>query len=251
MTETIYRLPVPVSVALLADLHDRPYFSIIQSLSDHRPEIICIAGDVVSRGSPDEGQLLIQTQQYVLPFLRACCGIAPTFLSLGNHERALSDEDLQKIRDTGCMLLDNDWTVFNGVAVGGLTSHYVLEYRRFRAGRQERYPIRRFEPHVIQEPDTGWLAAFERQPGYKILLCHHPEYYPLYLKDRNIDLIMAGHAHGGQWRIGRQGIYAPGQGLLPRLTSGVVDGKLVISRGLSNQTLIPRVNNPPEIVYLS
>ncbi len=64
MMETIYRLPVPVSVALLADLHDRPYFSIIQSLSDHRPEIICIAGDVIFRRSPDEDQLLIQAQQY-------------------------------------------------------------------------------------------------------------------------------------------------------------------------------------------
>ena len=134
MKETNYHLPVPGSVALLADLHDRPYFSIIQSLSEHRPEIICIAGDVIFRGSPNEDQLLIQTQRYVLPFLRACCGVAPTFLSLGNHELTLSDEDLQRIRDTGCFLLDNDWTVFNGVVIGGLTSHYVLEYRRFREG---------------------------------------------------------------------------------------------------------------------
>ena len=72
MTETIYHLPVPATVALLADLHDRPYFSIIQSLSDHRPAIICIAGDVVFGDPPKDGSLLIQTQKYVLPFLRAC-----------------------------------------------------------------------------------------------------------------------------------------------------------------------------------
>lgn len=94
------------------------------------------------------------------------------------------------------------------------------------------------------------LRLYESLPGYRILLCHHPEYYPRYLMGRKIDLILSGHAHGGQWRIGQQGIYAPGQGLLPRLTSGVVDRKLVISRGLFNRAMIPRVNNPTEIVYV-
>ena len=235
---------------MIADLHNRPYYQIIQSLSDRRPEIICIAGDLVYGGSPDQDHLLIQTQKYVLPFVRACCGIAQTFLALGNHERALADADLQRIRDTGCIVLDNEWTAFGGMVIGGLTSHYVLDYRCFREGKRELYPTCRQKASIIRKPDTEWLADFEKQPGYRILLCHHPEYYPLYLKDRNIDLILAGHAHGGQWRIGRQGIYAPGQGLLPKLTAGIHDGRLVISRGLSNQTPIPRLNNPTEIIYI-
>ena len=250
MTETIYHLPVPATVALLADLHDRPYFSIIQSLSDHRPAIICIAGDVVFGDPPKDGSLLIQTQKYVLPFLRACSALAPTFLSLGNHEKAVCGEDLQRIRDTGCLLLDNSWTTYNGMVLGGLTSHLVLDFRRLREKKHERYPDRGSEPRVIKEPETGWLEEFERQAGYRILLCHHPEYYPRYLKRRDIDLILSGHAHGGQWRIGSQGIFAPSQGLFPRLTDGVHDGRLVISRGLSNRAPVPRLNNPPEIVYV-
>ena len=250
MTETIYHLPVPATVALLADLHDRPYFSIIQSLSDHRPAIICIAGDVVFGDPPKDGRLLIQTQEYVLPFLRACCSLAPTFLSLGNHELALCEEDLQRIRDTGCLLLDNSWTTYNGMVLGGLTSHLVLDFRRLREKKHERYPDRGSKPRVIKEPETGWLEEFERQAGYRILLCHHPEYYPRYLKRRDIDLVLSGHAHGGQWRIGSQGIFAPSQGLFPRLTDGVHDGRLVISRGLSNRAPVPRLNNPPEIVYV-
>ena len=113
---------------------------------------------------------------------------------------------------------------------------------------------------VCQLPVPGagsdrWLDDFERQPGYKILLCHHPEYVPRYLQNRCIDLIVSGHAHGGQWRYysrRRQewrGIYAPGQGLLPKLTEGI-HGNHVISRGLSNNTPIPRLNNPPELVYI-
>ena len=250
MTETIYHLPVPATVALLADLHDRPYFSIIQSLSDRRPATICIAGDVVFGDPPKDGNLLIQTQKYVLPFLRACCALAPTFLSLGNHEKAVCGEDLQRIRDTGCVLLDNSWTTYNGMVLGGLTSHFVLDFRRLREKKHERYPDRGSEPRVIKEPETGWLEEFERQAGYRILLCHHPEYYPRYLKRRDIDLVLSGHAHGGQWRIGSQGIFAPSQGLFPRLTDGVHDGRLVISRGLSNRAPVPRLNNPPEIVYV-
>ena len=250
MNETVYHLPVPASVALLADLHDRPYFSIMQSLSDHRPAIICIAGDVVFGDPPKDGRLLIQTQKLVLPFLRACCALAPTFLSLGNHEKAVCGEDLQRIRDTGCLLLDNSWTTYNGMVLGGLTSHLVLDFRRLREKKHERYPDRGSEPRVIKEPETGWLEEFERQAGYRILLCHHPEYYPRYLKRRDIDLILSGHAHGGQWRIGSQGIFAPSQGLFPRLTDGVHDGRLVISRGLSNRAPVPRLNNPPEIVYV-
>ena len=235
---------------MIADLHNRPYFHIIQSLSDHRPEIICIAGDLVYGGSPDRKHLLIQTQKYVLPFVRACCGIAPTFLSLGNHERSLANADLQRIRDTGCIVLDNGWTAFKGMVIGGLTSHYVLDYRRFREGKRELYPVCHQGASIIRKPDTEWLTDFEKQPGYRILLCHHPEYYPLYLKNMKIDLILAGHAHGGQWRIGQHGIIAPGQGLFPKLTAGIHDGKLVISRGLSNRTLIPRLNNPTEIIYI-
>ncbi|MCR5088073.1 MAG: metallophosphoesterase [Oscillospiraceae bacterium] len=250
MTETVYHLPVPATAALLADLHDRPYFSVMQSLSDHRPAIICIAGDVVFGDPPNDGRLLIQTQKYVLPFLRACSAFAPTFLSLGNHEKVVCEVDLQLIRDTGCILLYNSWVSFGGMVVGGMTSHFVLDYRRLREEKHERYPVGRHSAREIKEPDIGWLEEFERQPGYRILLCHHPEYYPRYLKGRDIDLILSGHAHGGQWRIGRQGIFAPSQGLFPRLTEGVHDGRLVISRGLANRTPVPRLNNPPEIVYI-
>lgn len=82
-------------------------------------------------------------------------------------------------------------------------------------------------------------------------MCHHPEYYPKYVKTLDIDLTVSGHAHGGQVRIGRQGLYAPGQGLLPRLTGGFYDdGRLLVSRGLTNSTWAPRLNNPCELVLI-
>ena len=75
-----------------------------------------------------------------------------------------------------------------------------------------------------------------------------------------VDLIFAGHAHGGQIRLPfTEGLFAPGQGVLPKLTSGVHSAKdlpaagssetvMVISRGLGNSTFPFRLFNRPEIV---
>ena len=65
-----------------------------------------------------------------------------------------------------------------------------------------------------------------------------------------IDLTLSGHAHGGQIRLLGQGLFAPGQGVLPRYTSGVYEGRLIVSRGLANTTFVPRLFNPTEMVYI-
>ena len=66
---------------------------------------------------------------------------------------------------------------------------------------------------------------------------------------------MAGHAHGGQWRFFGRGIYAPGQGLFPKYTSGLYreGGEiLAVSRGMTNSVRwIPRFFDPCEILVLA
>lgn len=91
---------------------------------------------------------------------------------------------------------------------------------------------------------------------YKILLIHRPERAKNY-SGFKFDLALAGHAHGGQWRFPKlfsNGLYAPGQGLFPALTGGIyeLDGTtLIVSVGLTTRhPLIPRINNPPEIVVV-
>ena len=98
------------------------------------------------------------------------------------------------------------------------------------------------------KPETGWLEAYCSTPGFHILLSHHPEYCPLI--PASVDLVLSGHAHGGQWRVFNHGVWAPGQSWWPRWTKGVYEGRLVVSAGLSNTTWIPRIWNPTEVVYL-
>lgn len=72
----------PFNIALVVDLHGKPYQKVIDSLNNTHPDFIAIVGDVVN-GDDDI---------YPLDFFQHCAIIAPTFFSLGNHERKISDK---------------------------------------------------------------------------------------------------------------------------------------------------------------
>ncbi len=217
------------TIALVTDLHGKTYKQVIDSLNSFNPDYIAIVGDVVN-GDNDT---------YPLEFFRLCAGIAPSFFSLGNHERKITEEQIDNINSTGVNVLDNNWVKRDQLVFGGMTSAFVTEWR---------------ETHKTilhyANPDYSWLDEYEKQPGFHILLDHHPENYERITKSHPIELILSGHAHGGQIRIMNHGIYAPHQGFFPKYTSGVYDNRLVVSRGLANIKSIPRLWNPTELVYI-
>lgn len=239
---------VSFKATIVSDLHDRPYEKLLPILRAERPDLILIPGDLTEPlwDAPREGE------NPGLGLLSECAAIAPTFYSFGNHEIGgyhkriyaakvagkgelppftLSESWKQKIQSTGALLLDESYTTWNGLVIGGLGSALL-------------------SPGWV--PDLGWLEDYCRVPGYKLLLCHHPEYFDRYLRPYDIDLIVSGHAHGGQWRIFGRGVYAPDQHLFPKYTSGVHEGRLVISRGVVNsKPIIPRFFNPCEVVTVT
>jgi len=276
--------PVRLTIALLTDFHNTEPGPVLASLKAEEPDMICIAGDLLLGYRPENGnRLIVCEQKNVLKLISGCTQIAPTYISLGNHEWMFSEEDAERLEEAGAVVLDNRWVACRRrktsadtedraadlraqvpgedeqkmvppVLVGGLTSADVTDYQRFRRRAGGRYPDREDDPHYVHpDPFAAWLEDFERQEGYKILLCHHPEYWRLrepFLAERAIDLVLSGHAHGGQVRLFGRGIYAPGQGLFPRYTGGVYENRLVVSRGLSNTTIFPRLFNPPEVVFI-
>lgn len=260
--ETNYHIPGAPRFALLSDSHNCDPTPILSSLRRRRPQLILITGDFVYGSTPTTpATLKMQESRNAMDLIAGCAEIAPTYLSLGNHEWMLSEADLRLIMSTGAVVLDNRWTSTEvgdeRLVIGGLSSARYTHYQRWRADNHssELYPRETY--HVERpQPDLSWLSDFCSTPGFHVLMSHHPEYYPL-LRSHSIDLVLSGHAHGGQWRfynpIKREcvGVWSPGQGFLPRLTSGVVDNRLVISRGLSNTTVIPRLWNPTELIYIN
>lgn len=270
MKETVYKIngSVDITIGLLADTHNVEPGEILSSLYSHRPDIIAIAGDLLVGYRPQGDEPIVRSQENVLPLVSGCAAIAPTYISLGNHEWLISLEDVEALEENGAVVLDNRYVVHtcrNGVQiiVAGLTSAIVTNSQGFRRECYEtgtdmsRYPYRPKRPRSIQlTPEIAWVEQFEAEQGYKVLLSHHPEYWSLrelQLCEKMIDLVLSGHAHGRQVRIFNRGLYAPGQGWLPRYTSGVFEGehgKMVVSRGLANTAWLPRVFNPTEVVYV-
>ena len=248
MKETNYnfniaRIGKSLCIAIVSDLHAQEPDAVIDSLKKKRPDYILMPGDIFEFSN----RIKDSRNENGFRLLNEAAKIAPTFYSIGNHEnggtgswkpgwdkkrgkkRELLNEDIVRIKKSGAVFLDDGFVLRDGIAFGGLTSGLSSDEHK---------------------PNLDWLDDFCSVDGTKILLCHHPEYYKKYLKDKKIDLIVSGHAHGGQWRLGRLAAFAPGQGIFPKYTKGIYDKRLVVSTGLKKSGRIPRIFNKPEIVYI-
>jgi len=229
------RVPSGLRIAVTADLHHRPWQEAAEQLREIRPDLICAPGDIMQE--TDHFSIHECFNQVGFDFLAECRKIAPVYYSIGNHERGMTDENRAILADAGITLLDDAWVRCGPLTIGGLTSGY-------RSG----VPKQRNTP----PPDASFVRKFAMQDGFRLLLCHHPEYWPAYIRETDIELTLSGHAHGGQWQIPftNQGICAPGQHLFPKYTSGVYENRLAVSRGMSNTVFVPRFFNPREVMIL-
>ena len=98
------------------------------------------------------------------------------------------------------------------------------------------------------------LSTLAEGSGYALVLSHRPELIDLYA-ECGADLVLCGHAHGGQVRLPFVGgLYAPGQGFFPAWDAGLYEmggTQMFVSRGLGNSSFPLRVNNRPEIVTIT
>ena len=162
----------------------------------------------------------------------------PVFYSTGNHEEHRPDlpDLLSKIRDAGAHVPETE-----------------AECIEMKGNELEilSLPCLKKEYDYIPE-DVNRRFHTDR---YRIMLSHRPSWIDLY-NSTECDLILSGHAHGGQWRIPalHRGLIAPSAGFFPKYTEGVheLNGKkMVISRGLTKKTHgVIRLYNNPEIVVL-
>ena len=213
------KITKPLTFAIVADLHNGPYEDILPHLQG--VDAILILGDLINRHRKGYAN--------AVQFLKDAPAIAPTFYAIGNHEWKSSqrEEYWPHVEKSRVTVLDNTFTVFKGIVLGGLSSAPKAEIH------------------------GEFLPRMAAQPGYKLLMCHHPEWFEKHVAPHAIDLTLSGHAHGGQVRIFGRGLYAPNQGILPKLTSGwYFDKRLLVSRGMTNSARAPRLNDPCELILL-
>ena len=235
----------PICAALISDTHGRIIDDLAEAAAEAAPDLILVPGDAIENkrpGHPDGVRMLARL-----------AAVAPVFFSVGNHERALSREQTDGLAEAGihCVDLSTERFSVRGtqLCIGGVPSASYENGERCGTSLAELLFTPRARAELPQKT-VDYIAEFSAEGGAKLLLCHHPEYYRRYLRDCDTGIICAGHAHGGQIRLFGHGLYAPGQGFFPRYTSGVHDGRFVISRGLTNHSFPPRIFNRPELVIL-
>ena len=231
------KVSAPVRLAVVTDFHGCDYgedaADLVQTVAELQPDAVLLVGDMFSADGEVEAELRLFSR------LKS---IAPSYYVTGNHEYWECDVPhlLARIADTGVTVLDQNCSE---LTVNGQNLNLC--------GIPD--PYANVNTWDALTSATGDL----HQEGFTILLAHRPELIEQYAAKGTIDLVVSGHAHGGQVRIPFliNGLCAPNQGWFPKYAGGryeVEDTTLIVSRGLSNQRQmgVPRVFNRPEIVLV-
>lgn len=227
------KIKQPIRLLFLSDLHSSKFGENQKQLLDYinkqNPDIILLGGDIADDRRPyDNTKIVLQSigKKY------------PCFYVTGNHE--FGSGEVETIKK---MFLENNITILEGTAKS-ISSIFICGVDDRKIGKEQ----------FLNQIEA---ASAEVSPSFfTVFISHRPEYIDVY-KKYNFDLILSGHAHGGQWRIPYlvNGVYAPNQGFFPKYAGGsyvMGDKTFIVGRGLAKWStpLIPRIFNPPEIVVI-
>ena len=207
--------------------------NLIEKVKEIDPDIIVITGDFI-----DFSRYNIENSSN---FIYGVSDSYKVYYVPGNHEAALKSryEDVQdNLQKAGATVLDNE-------------NYKICKDNECinLIGVQDISFIENKDKNILKNT----ISELKNESLYNILLSHRPNLWETYEK-AGMDLVLSGHAHGGQIRLPfNNGLYAPDQGVFPQYTSGANkfgNTLVVISRGLGNSRFPFRVNNRPEIVNI-
>lgn len=234
---------------LLADLHGlefgRDNGALIGKIRKCRPDGILCAGDMLVRCMPE-------TLRTAEKLLLSLAGEFPVFLSLGNHEcRMRENEELgsaykeyeKRLVDGGVRVLHNRHETVNikgtEVALYGLE----LPMKYYHKPNSPRLSKAELEQHL----------GFPPKDAFSVLLAHNPKYGKAYFS-WGADLTVSGHYHGGILRLGEHhGLSCPQFLFLPPFCCGDFHKKeqhMIVSAGLGEHTVPVRIHNPRELLVI-
>ena len=216
-------------IVQISDLHNAKFGKNNQKLVDRirecAPDMIVLTGDLVDSNHTNVDRAV----QFVNEIVKIC----PVYYVTGNHEYWLDTSEYEKLMDglvsAGVVILDNQ----------------VVEISRGDA----KFRLVGLDDKSLADGTLEALLSDEKE--LTVVLAHEPQYFARYA-GTGVDLVLSGHAHGGQFRLPFVGgIVAPDQGFLPEYTAGeyYMNGtEMIVSRGLGNSVIPVRLFNFPEIV---
>ncbi len=232
------KISSPIRIALITDLHSCYYGNnqsqLIKMIDDENVDVILLSGDIFD-------DKLSQTNAKL--FIEGICDRYPCFYVTGNHEFWSGKQDEIKEYLAENNVIPEDGT-YSPIEINGNTIVIAgVDDPTYMTADEWEY---QFEEASCEDDENN----------YKILMSHRPEMGDVYAR-YDYDLVVCGHAHGGQWRIPftKRGVAAPNQGLLPAYVDGLYDldngAEMIVSRGLARERMpYPRFFNHPEVVII-
>lgn len=225
-------------IVVISDLHNAEFgednCQLIRLIEQESPDMIAITGDLV-----DSSKTNMETAESLIHHLTS---IAPCYYVTGNHEAWLGEQyqELEK------MLLKEAVVILHNTSVPWKKGQDSIQL----AGLDDPDFTDR-DSSVQQSILETRLHEMDLTDDYCILLSHRPEAFEAYQSEK-VDLVLSGHAHGGQFRLPLiGGIIAPNQGWFPKYDAGIYSQQnttMIVSRGIGNSIIPVRINNRPEIV---
>ena len=227
-------------IAQVSDLHNAEFGDgnqrLLDMLREAEPDMIAITGDLIDSRRTDLA--------VALAFAKEAVQIAPCYYVSGNHEARVSEYPELKtgLEAAGVTVLDDAQVEIEvsgeSITVIGVNDpSFSADYLSGDA--------------AVIDQKLSELAA--EDPGFTILLSHRPELFDTYVA-HDMDLVLTGHAHGGQFRLPLiGGLVAPNQGLFPKYDAGLYsegNTNMIVSRGIGNSIIPFRFNNRPEVVLI-
>lgn len=233
-------------IAHVSDLHNDEFGEnnekLLALLKDAEPDIIAITGDLLDSRRTDV--------EKALHFARQAAQIAPCYYVTGNHESRMEKEYQQLetgMIEAGVTVLRNEKVVLE--KEGGRIRLLGIDDPRFVLSTDRLAKMENVMGEVLTE-----LLEDASEEEFTILLSHRPELFDLYC-EQDLDVVLSGHVHGGQFRLPIVGgIIGPSQGIFPEYDAGLyceAHTNMVVSRGLGQSVVPFRINNPPELVLVT
>lgn len=233
------KLTAEVRLAVVTDFHSSDNAEEVAAMvASCAPDAVLLVGDLFDDDTAN------RPTERTLSLMRQLSAQYPCYYVSGNHEAWTGEMDAlyQQTEEAGVTVLRMSSGVLTvrgqRIALCGIPDPYEMVF----SGAPDT------EEQIRQAMENVDSADFT------VLLAHRPELLAKYAQFP-FDLVVSGHAHGGQVRIPGvlNGLYAPNQGWFPKLAGGAYtqDGTtLIVSRGLAVRTRLPRIFNRPEVVLV-
>lgn len=233
------KLTAEVRLAVVTDFHSSDNADDVAAMvASSAPDAVLMVGDLFDDDTQN------RPTERTLSLMRQLSAQYPCYYVSGNHEAWTGEMDAlyQQTADAGVTVLRMSSEVLTvrgqRIALCGIPDPYEMV---FSGAPDTEEQLRQ----ALENVDSA---------DFTVQLAHRPELLAKYAQFP-LDLVVSGHAHGGQVRIPGvlNGLYAPNQGWFPKLAGGAYtqDGTtLIVSRGLAVRTRLPRIFNRPEVVLV-